>query len=80
MSNNTNNALFIELSSKEATQVNGGNLQFLLGSALGNIGSAWWSRNFWGNVSRGNIGGAIAVTDRYANGLVNSLRRFGIRV
>jgi hypothetical protein len=74
-------SLFTELSPEEAMQTNGGGyLQLVLGNALGGIGSAWWSRNFWGNVNAGNINGAINVTDRYVNGLVNSLRRFGIRV
>lgn len=76
-----NHELFSEINPEEATQINGGlTTQQLLGAALGNIGSAWWSRNFWGNVNRGNINGAISVTDRYVRGLTNSLARFGISV
>jgi hypothetical protein len=81
MNTSENTQLFTEITSQEATQINGGfTTQQLLGMALGGAGSAWWSRNFWGNVGQGNIGGAIAVTDRYLRGLTNSLNRFGIAV
>ncbi len=78
MNNIKKNQLFYELSTQESTQINGGfTTQQLLGAALGASSSAWWSRNFWGAVSLGNIGGALAVTDRYIAGLLGTIRRFG---
>jgi hypothetical protein len=81
MKSSEHTQLFTEITIQEATQINGGlSTQQLIGAALGGAGSAWWSRNFWGNVGRGNLGGAISVTDRNLRGLTNSLNRFGIAV
>ncbi|MBD1855320.1 MULTISPECIES: hypothetical protein [Leptolyngbya] len=77
MQNQTQTALFTELSAEEATQANGGFLGALAGYAVGRAGSNWWARNFVSNVRRGNIGGAIAVTDRNVNAILNNLRLFG---
>jgi hypothetical protein len=81
MKSSEHTQLFTEITMQEATQINGGfSTQQLLGAALGGAGSAWWARNFQSNVNRGNLGGAISVTDRNLRGLTNSLNRFGIAV
>jgi hypothetical protein len=88
MQDQTQTALFTELSAEEATQANGGGLpgyynygiQSLVGYAMGSAGSNWWAREFERNKRRGNIGGALAVTDRNMNALLGNLRRSGIRI
>jgi len=77
----TQSDLFVELSTEQAEQVNGGwsNSQ-LIGAMMGNASSGWWRRNFYAAARRRNYGAAIRVTDRYIGGLTRSLRRFGISV